>query len=33
MQYGNKVLSDVGFRALAEGLKGYNSVTEVEVVS
>ena len=33
MQHCVNDLTDVGFRAIAEGLKGNSSVTEVEVVS
>jgi len=33
MQSGNEELSDVGGRAIAEGLKGNGSVEKVELVS
>jgi hypothetical protein len=33
MQEGNRLLSDVGFRGIADGLKGNSSVTQVVVVS
>jgi len=33
MQSGNEELSDVGGRAIAEGLKSNNSVVQVDLVS